>query len=141
MKRASMVVVAAVVGLSSAHCATDACGCTPPRVPAVVVGRVVDGGGVAVASARVRAYSAPAPGCHAVGGELNAVTTLRDGSFRLPLASGVSSDSVCVLVFAHPPFNSNGLQYSDTALLVMDFRNEVVPDSAEVVLVLRVGVP
>jgi hypothetical protein len=76
-----------------------------------------------------------------VGGELNAVTTLRDGSFRLPLASGVSSDSVCVLVFAHPPFNSNGLQYSDTALLVMDFRNEVVPDSAEVVLVLRVGVP
>lgn len=138
MNRASMVAGAAVVALSMSHCATDACGCTPPRVPAVVVGRVVDQTGVAVAAARVRAYSAPAPGCHVVaGGELNAVTTRRDGSFRLPLVSGISSDSVCVLVFARPPFNTNDLQFSDTALLVMDFRDDVVIDSAEVALVLR----
>jgi hypothetical protein len=59
--------------------------------------------------------------------------------FRLGLASGILLERVCVLVFARPPAGV-ALGVSDTVLLVMDFRDELTPDSAQVELVLGGGV-
>jgi hypothetical protein len=54
----------------------------------------------------------------------------------MPLASGFLKERVCVLVFASPPAEV-ALGVSDTVLLVMDFRDALTVDSAQVQLVLR----
>ena len=118
-------------------CATDVCACTPAIVPALVTGRVVDDRAAPVRDAQAHAYSASAAGCHSLDVDFGFVVTESDGSFRMGLASGMLQDSICVLVFARPPLGSDALGNSDTALLVMDFRDELTLDSAQVELVLR----
>ena len=138
-RRSLIMAVGCTVALGVSNCMTDTCACSPPIVPALVIGRVLDHTGSPAPGARVHGYSGPAMGCHALDGdgELNSVDAAEDGSFRLALASGMQVDSVCVLVFARPPSNTAGLGNSDTALLVMDFRDELTVDTAEVELVLR----
>jgi hypothetical protein len=133
--RTATVATLAVLGLS--HCTTEACGCTPAFVPAVVVGRVVRGLNTPVQGARVHAYSATGLNCHSADSDFGGVNTGPDGSFEIGLSAYDFPDSVCVFVFARPPLNASGLQNSDTALLVMDFRAEGALDSAQVELVLR----
>jgi hypothetical protein len=123
--------------LALSQCSTDACGCTPAFSPAVVVGRVLGGFGTPVAEAPVRAYSAPGAGCHSADNDFGTITTGVDGTFELGLSIAHERDSVCVYLFARPPAGSGGLDNSDTALVVMDFRPADVQDSAEVELVLR----
>jgi hypothetical protein len=135
--RAIVVALSGLAALVSLSCTTEACACTPTIVPAIVTGRVVDGGGTPAAAAQVRAYSAPEAGCHSLDADFGFVVAEDDGSFRMGLASGLLQDSVCVLVFARPSPGSEGLEDSDTTLLVMDFRDELTLDSARVELVLR----
>ena len=85
----------------------------------------------------MRAYSAGETDCHSLDTDFGVVVAENDGDFRMGLASGHLQDSVCVLVFAQPRPGSVGLENSDTNLLVMDFRDEVTVDSAQVELVLR----
>jgi hypothetical protein len=135
------IIVLALCGLAvvtASSCTTEACACTPPIVPAIVSGRVLDGAGAAAAGAQVRAYSAPDAGCHSLDTDFGFVVAEADGSFRMGLPSGQLQDSVCVLVFARPPAGSSGLETSDTILLVMDFRDALTPDSARADLSLRV---
>lgn len=114
---------------------TEACGCTPVITQAIVTGRVVDGAGAPVRLARVRAYSAPAGGCHSLDADLGSTLAEADGQFSLGMAYEGRQDSVCVLVFADSPFGSSALGVSDTTLLVMDF-DESDPGTAQVELVL-----
>ena len=125
----------ALLGLS--HCTTEVCGCTPALVPAVVVGRVLGGLDTPVQGAGVRAYSAAGPDCHSTDTDFGGVVTGPDGGFALGLRTYDPRDSVCVYVFARPPFGASGLGNSDTAFAVMDFRGDQVLDSAQVELVLR----
>jgi hypothetical protein len=104
-------------------------------VPALVTGHVVRDGGTPVAGAHVRAFSGAGVGCESLDTDFGLVVTAADGGFRLGLASGILLERVCVLVFARPPAGV-ALGVSDTVLLVMDFRDELTPDSAQVELVL-----
>jgi hypothetical protein len=126
-----------VAALASGSCTTEVCGCTPAIVPAIVTGRVLDSGGAAAARAQVLAYSAPEAGCQSLDADFGFVVAEDDGSFIMGLASGQLQDSVCVLVFARPAVGVDGPETSDTSLLVMDFRDELTPDSARVELILR----
>ncbi len=138
MDRTIVVTLGGLAILASSSCTTDACACTPAIVPAIVSGHVTDGAGAAAARAQVHAYSAPGVGCHALDTDFGFVVTEDDGTFLMGLpAAGQLQDSVCVLIFARPPRGSEGLENSDTTLLVMDFRDELTPDSAQVELILR----
>jgi hypothetical protein len=90
-----------------------------------------------VVGARVHAFSSEGANCHSANDNFGFVLTGGDGSFDLGLPSYNVLDSVCVFVFAHPPFAIVNLQDSDTALLVMNFRGPPELDSAQVELVLR----
>jgi hypothetical protein len=132
--------IVAALGLAAftfPGCTTDACACTPAIVPALVTGRVVDDRGTPASGAQVRAFSAPAAGCHSLDTDFGSVAAENDGEFRMGLPSGLLQDSVCVLVFARPRGRPAALGDSDTTLLVMDFRDELTLDSARVELVLR----
>ena len=131
------VVLSAVAMLGLSQCATEACGCTPAVAPAVIIGRVLGGFQTPVHGARVRAYSAPAAGCRSVDADFGGVLSEADGSFFMPLSTTAFQDSVCVLVFARPPFGASSLENSDTALLVMSFLGSDLDDTARVELVLR----
>jgi hypothetical protein len=137
MDRAIVSALCGLATIASSSCTTEVCACTPAIVPAIVTGRVLDSGGAAV-GAQVRAYSAPEEGCHSLDTDFGFVVAEEDGSFLMGLASGQLRDSVCVLVFARPPIASEGVENSDTSLLVMDFRDELTPDTARVELVLKV---
>ena len=137
MTRATVSTIYGLVILASSSCTTEACDCPPAIVPAVVTGRVLEPGGAAVEGALVRAYSAAEAGCHSLETEFGIAGAEPDGGFRIGLASGQLQDSVCVLVFAQPRPGSEGLENSDTNLVVMDFRDELTRDSARVELVLR----
>jgi hypothetical protein len=121
-----------LLGLSS--CTTETCDCLAV-VPAVVTGRVVDDGSAPVAGAQVQAFSGAGVGCESLDTDFALTVTAEDGRFRLDLASGIVQERVCVLVFARPP-EGVALGASDTTLLVMNFRAALLPDSAEVELVL-----
>jgi hypothetical protein len=101
------------------------------------VGQVLGGLNTPVQGARVRAYSAAGTNCHSTDTDFGSVITGPDGSFEMGLSAYDLRDSVCVFVFARPPVGASGLENSDTALLVMDFRGEQTLDSAQVELVLR----
>jgi hypothetical protein len=133
--RTGAVATLALVGLS--QCTTEACGCSPAFVPAVVLGRVLGGLSTPVQGARVRAYSAAGPGCHSVDTDFGNVLSGPDGSFEMGLTAYDFQDSVCVFVFARPPVGASSLKESDTTLLVMDFRAEETVDTAQVELVLH----
>lgn len=135
MNRAMVSVLGALGLLAAGSCMTDACGCTPTSISAVVNGRVVDGAGAPVRSARVQAYSAPADGCYSLDSYLGATFAESDGRYSLGIRSGAVGDSVCVLVFADSPFGAAALGASDTSLLVMDF-DEFEPGEAQAQLVL-----
>jgi hypothetical protein len=137
MGRANVSAVYGLVTLAVSSCTTEACDCPPSIVPAVVTGRVLDHTGGAAAEALVWAYSAPATDCHSLDIDLGLAVAENDGGFRLEVATGQLQDSVCVLVFAQPRPGSEGLENSDTNLLVMDFRDEPTPDSARIELVLK----
>jgi hypothetical protein len=137
MRRIQTAAVATLALLGLSHCTTEACGCTPAFVPAVVVGQVLGGLNTPVQGARVRAYSAAGTNCHSTDTDFGSVITGPDGSFEMGLSAYDLRDSVCVFVFARPPVGASGLENSDTALLVMDFRGEQTLDSAQVELVLR----
>ena len=137
MNRALGSALCGVAVFASWSCTTEVCACTPTIVPAILTGRVLDSSGTAASGAQVRAYSAPEAGCHSLDTDFGVVVAEGDGSFIMGLASGQLQDSVCVLVFAHPSVGSDGSQNSDTSLLVMDFGDELTPDSARVELVLR----
>jgi hypothetical protein len=136
MRRIQTTTVATLALLGLSHCTTEACGCTPALVPAVVLGRVLGGLNTPVQEARVRAFSAAGANCHSTDTGFGDVITGPDGSFEMKLSTYDPLDSVCVFVFARPPLGASGLENSDTALLVMDFRGETL-DSAQVELVLR----
>jgi hypothetical protein len=137
MGRATVSALCALATFASSSCTTEVCACSPPIVPAILTGDVLDSGGAAATGAHVRAYSGPAAGCHSLDTDFGFVVVERDGSFIMGLASGQLQDSVCVLVFARPPLGSPGPENSDTSLLVMDFRSELTADSARIELVLR----
>jgi len=137
MGRATASAVYGLVTLASSSCTTEVCDCPPAIGPAIVTGRVLDRSGAAAAGALVRAYSAPRTDCHSLDTDFGLVVAATDGGFRLGLASGHLRDRVCVLVFAQPPPGSEGQADSDTSLLVMDFGDELTPDSARIELVLR----
>lgn len=120
--------------LALSNCTTEACDCLP-RIPALVTGHVVRDGSTPVARAEVRAFSGAGVGCESLDSDLGLEFTGDDGAFRLALASGSQRERVCVLVFARPP-EGVALGVSDTVLLVMDFRDELTPDSVQVELVL-----
>jgi len=127
--------------LAVSRCSTEVCACPPVPPTALVYGRVTAPTGEAVPGTVVRAYSAPAPGCHADGGagqDYGVIAALDDGSFSMGLAGADARDSICVFVFARPPTNSAGLTVSDTTLVVLDFRYGAPQDSARVDPVLRV---
>src|SRR3954453_820037 len=124
MNRALVAALSSLTGFALSSCTTDACACTPPIVPALVMGSVVDVPGAPVPGAQVRAVSVPAANCHSLDADFGFVTTHQDGSFDLALASGALQDSVCVLVFARPPPATPALGTSDTTVLIMDFRGE-----------------
>jgi hypothetical protein len=123
--------------LAASSCTTEVCGCSPAIVPAILVGRVLDGSGRPAAAAQVRAYSAPDAGCHSLDTDFGFVVAEDDGGFVMELASGHVQDSVCVLVFARPSLGVDMPENSDTSLLVLDFRDNFAPDTARVELVLR----
>lgn len=119
------------------QCTTEACGCTPGFIPAVVVGRVLGALDTPMQGARVRAYSSVASGCHSVDTDFGSVTTEPDGSFAIGLNAYDPRDSICVFVFARPPAGASGLTNSDTTLAVMDFSRQETLDTARVELVLH----
>jgi hypothetical protein len=121
--------------LALSTCTTEACDCPPGVVPAIVIGHVANDGGAPVAGAMVGAFSGPGVGCESLETDFGLDVTGADGGFRLALASGILQEDVCVLVFARPPEGA-ALGASDTVLLVMDFRDELTQDSAQVELVL-----
>ncbi len=121
--------------LALSNCTTEACDCPPGIVPAIVTGRVARDGGAPVAGAVVGAFSGMGVGCESLETDFGLEVTGADGGFRLPLASGILQEDVCVLVFARPP-EGVALGASDTVLVVMDFRDELTQDSAQVELVL-----
>ena len=133
----ALVSALCVAALASLSCTTEVCGCTPVIVPAILAGRVLDSSGKPAAAAQVRAYSAPEAGCHSFDTDFGSVVAEGDGSFSMGLASGQPQDSVCVLVFARPSVGADWPENSDTSLLVLDFRDELAPDTARVELVLR----
>ncbi len=123
-----------VVTLALSSCTTEVCDCLPVT-PALVTGHVVRAGGTPEAGASVHAFSDARDGCESLDIDFGLAFTEADGSFRLGLASGILREGVCVLVFARPA-EGVALGVSDTALLVMDFRDESTVDSAQVELVL-----
>ena len=135
MVRVPGLMLCGVTVLALSNCTTEACDCPPGIVPAIVTGQVVRDGGAPVAGAIVSAFSDAGVGCESLDIDLGLEVTGADGRFRLPLATGFLQESVCVLVFARPP-EGVALGVSDTVLLVMDFRDELAQDSAEVELVL-----
>lgn len=135
MRGAMVTILGGVALLAAASCVTDACGCSPLVSLAIVTGSVVDGTGAPVPVARVHASSDEAEGCASLGGEIGTTMTSQDGSYRMDLTVSPLGDSVCVQVFADPPFGSEALGTSDTTLLVMGFVGDH-PDSAAVDLVL-----
>ena len=137
MGRPIVLALGGLAILASSNCTTDVCACTPAIVPAIVSGHVLDGAGAAAGGAQVHAYSAPGVGCHSLDTNFGFVVAEDDGSFLMGLPAGQLQDSICVLVFARPPLGSEGLENSDTSLLVMDFSDELAPDSAQVELILR----
>jgi hypothetical protein len=137
MSRASVSAIYGLLILASSSCTTEACDCPPAIVPAVVTGHVLEPSGAAGVGAVVRAYSAAETGCHSLDTDFGIAVAETDGGFRMGLASGQLQDSVCVLVFAQPRPGSEGLENSDTNLVIMDFRDELTRDSARVELVLR----
>lgn len=120
--------------LALSNCTTEACDCLPV-IPAVVTGHVVRDGGTLVEGAQVHAFSGAGVGCESLDTDFGLAVTGADGGFRLGLASGILREGVCVLVFARAP-GGMALEVSDTVLLVMDFRDELTLDSANVELVL-----
>jgi hypothetical protein len=135
MGRPTVCALYGLVTLAFSSCTTEVCDCLP-AVSAIVTGRVLDRSGAAAAGALVLAYSASEADCHSLDTDFGLAVAEDDGGFRLGLASGQLQDSVCVLVFAQPRPGSEGLENSDTSLLVMDFRGEPTLDSARVELVL-----
>jgi hypothetical protein len=121
--------------LALSNCSTETCDCPPSIVPAFVAGHVIQGEGIPVPGAIVHAFSGPGVDCESLDTDFGLVVTGTDGSFRLGLASGFLQERVCVLVFASPP-PEVALGVSDTVLLVMDFRDELTVDTAQVQLVL-----
>ncbi|HZI73309.1 MAG TPA: hypothetical protein VFD73_04675 [Gemmatimonadales bacterium] len=133
-----LALLAAILAVS--RCSTDVCACPPVPPTALVYGRVTAPTGEAVPGTVVRAYSAPAPGCHADGGagqDYGVIAALDDGSFSMGLAGADARDSICVFVFARPDPHAQGLTVSDTTLVLLDFGIDVPQDSAHVDLVLR----
>ena len=122
--------------LALSHCTTEACDCPPGIIPGVVTGRVVRDGGVPVAESIVQAFSGVGPGCESLDLDFGLAVTGADGRFELDVATGFLQESVCVLLFARPPAGM-ALGVSDTVLLVMDFRDALTQDSAQVELVLE----
>ena len=120
--------------LALSNCTTEVCDCVSV-IPALVTGQVVRDGSTPVAGAQVRAFSGAGVGCESLDTDFGSVFTGADGGFRLGLASGIVREGVCVLVFALAP-GAMPLEVSDTLLLVMNFRDELTPDSAHVELVL-----
>jgi hypothetical protein len=125
-----------VAVLALSNCTTQACDCPPALVPAIVTGHVVADGGAPVAGALVHAFSDAAVGCESLATDFGLAVAEADGGFRLQLASGIQQERVCVQVFAGPPADAL-LEVSDTVLVVMDFRDALTQDSAQVELLLR----
>jgi hypothetical protein len=121
--------------LALSNCTTESCDCLPV-IPAIVMGHVVRDGGTPVEGAQVSAFSGAAPGCESLDTDFGIEFTGADGGFRLGLASADLRERVCVLVFART-LGEVAPVVSDTVLLVMDFRDALTQDSAEVELVLR----
>jgi hypothetical protein len=121
--------------LALSNCTTEACDCLPV-IPALVTGHVVRDGGTPVEGAQVSAFSGAGVGCESLDTDFGFEFTGADGSFRLGLASADLRERVCVLVFART-LGEVALEVSDTVLLVMDFRDALTQDSAQVQLVLR----
>jgi hypothetical protein len=122
------------------RCTTDVCACPPVPPTALVYGRVTSPTAEAVSGALVRAYSAPAPGCHADGAgglDYGVISTRHDGTFSMGLPGADARDSICVFVFARPAPNDNTLSVSDTSLVRLNFRFGEPQDSARVDRVLR----
>ena len=133
-----MAPLAAALTLS--RCTTDVCACSPRVASAVLYGRVISPTAEPVPGALVRAYSAPAEGCHADGGGLDYGNTSAraDGTFSMGLPGAGARDSICVFVFAMPASESDGWTVSDTALVLLRFSYDEPQDSARVDLALRV---
>jgi hypothetical protein len=134
----SLAAITAVIALP--RCATEACGCPPLMVSALVHGRVMSPTAEPVVGALVHAYSAPAAGCNAdelTGYNYGFIATRADGTYSLQLAASEARDSICVFVFAQPAPGASGLIESDTALVVLDFNFAGPEDSVRVDPVLR----
>jgi hypothetical protein len=130
--------LATSLGLS--RCTTEVCACPPTPATALVYGRVTSPAVEPVPGALVRAYSAPADGCHAdgVGGlDYGLIPAGSDGSFSMELSGTLEDDSTCVFVFAGPPMELPGLTLSDTTPVVLSFRYGAPQDSVRVDPVLR----
>ena len=137
MLRPPIVVLVLLASLAAANCGTEVCACELVSVPANLRGSVLREDGSPVARAQVRGYSAPGQGCSSLDEDFGLIPTLADGSYDMGLASGATQDNVCVYVFSSPPEGASGLRDSDTALVVLDFRQDGNLDSARVNLVLR----
>jgi hypothetical protein len=128
------------IALTLSRCTTEVCACPPIPATAGVYGRVTSPTAEPVPGALVRAYSAPAQGCHTDwdgGSDYGVMPARTDGTFSMGLPGADESDSICVFVFARPPTDSDGLTVSDTTLVVLSFRYGVPQDSARVDPVLR----
>jgi hypothetical protein len=133
----AFVTALGVAVLAALSCTTEVCGCSPAIEPAILGGRVLDGSGKPAPEAQVRAYSAPSAGCQSLDTDFGFAVAEDDGTFIMGLASGHVEDSVCVLVFARPSVGPDVPENSDTSLLVLDFRDDLSPDTARVELILR----
>jgi hypothetical protein len=123
--------------LAVTDCATEVCACELVISPAFVRGRVLLEDDTPVPAAQVHTFSAPAPGCASLDVDFGVVETIADGSYNMGLPSAVTQDNVCVFVFSQPPRSTPGLADSDTTLVILDFHQDGVEDSARVDLVLR----
>jgi hypothetical protein len=135
------ILVPLATALTLSRCTTEVCACPPTPPTALVYGRVTSPAAEPVPGALVRAYSAPAQGCYADGVEgldYGVIPARNDGSFSMGLPGAYDRDSICVLVFARPPTDSDGLAVSDTTLVVLSFRYGAPQDSARVDPVLRI---
>jgi hypothetical protein len=137
MTRVQAAVLGSIAALVASNCTTEACACPPLIESASVSGHVMDQNSIPVPGARVRAYSAPAPGCNSLDTDFGSIEAGADGGFWMALPTGAQQDDACVFVFARPPLHSSGLGDSDTTLRVLNFRPGEAPDTAQLDLVLR----
>ena len=128
--RAVWLATGGLIGLACID-PTDGCGCTPTPATALVVGRVQTTAGAAVAGATVSAYIARDGNCARQESPDGTGDTRSDGSYRVGIASGVETDSICVLVRVRAPLGSGLADPPDTAI-TLAFRYAAPVDSARV---------